>query len=145
MSDNGLVEGMRASVRNHGGLITQFLRYATIGGIAFVVDFFILLALTELAGWHYLAAATIGFLAGLLVNYALSIRWVFDYRRLSDRRVEFMLFGGVGLAGLALNNASLFVLADWAGFDYRVAKLITAALVLAFNFSVRRAMLFTRR
>lgn len=144
MSGTGFAGSLRAMARG-GGLIGQFLRYATIGGIAFVVDFVTLLAFTEWVGLHYLVAATIGFLAGLLVNYGLAVRWVFDYRRLADRRVEFILFGVVGIAGLVLNNASLFVLAGLAGLDYRVAKLITAALVLAFNFSVRRAMLFSRR
>jgi len=126
-------------------LLSQFSRYCLIGGIAFVADFATLLGLTELAGLHYLVAATIGFLLGLLVNYLLATRWVFDYRRLADRRVEFIIFGVVGVLGLALNNLSLFTLAGVLGMDYRIAKLITAGLVLIFNFSLRRALLFVPR
>lgn len=124
-------------------LLVQFVRYGVIGGIAFVVDFGLLLGLTEFAHLHYLGAATVGFLAGLAVNYLLAVRWVFDYRRLASRRVEFLIFGVVGIAGLLLTNVSLYGLTGVLGFDVRVAKLITAAAVLLFNFSVRRALLFT--
>ena len=124
-------------------MLVQFMRYGVIGGLAFVVDFTALLGLTELAHFHYLVAATVGFLLGLLVNYELATRWVFDYRRISSRRVEFLLFGVVGLVGLVLNNLGLYIMAGVFGLDYRIAKLITAALVLVFNFSVRRVLLFT--
>jgi len=127
------------------GVVGQFLRYGVIGGIAFIVDFSTLLALTELAHLHYLVAATVGFLVGLLVNYLLATRWVFDYRRLASRRVEFIVFGVVGIMGLALNNFSLYTLSGLLGMDYRIAKLLTAALVLLFNFTLRRALLFTPR
>lgn len=124
-------------------ILVQFMRYGLIGGLAFVVDFATLLGLTELAHFHYLVAATVGFLLGLMVNYVLATRWVFDYRRISSRRVEFLLFGVVGLVGLVLNNLGLYIMAGVFGLDYRIAKLITAALVLIFNFSVRRVLLFT--
>lgn len=125
-------------------ILLQFMRYVAIGGVAFVVDFAILLGLTEVLGWHYLLAATVGFIAGLAVNYLLAVRWVFDYRRLQSRRAEFVIFGLVGIAGLGLTNLLLYGMSDLMQLDYRVAKLITAAIVLAFNFSVRRALLFTK-
>jgi len=125
-------------------IVVQFYRYVLIGGLAFIIDFTILQALTELAGVYYLYAATVGFLVGLLVNYWLSTRWVFTYRKLSDRRAEFIIFGVIGLLGLALNNLSLYALTEFLSIDYRISKLLTAGIVLAFNFLLRRALLFTR-
>lgn len=125
-------------------IVVQFYRYVLIGGLAFVIDFTILQALTELADVYYLYAATVGFLVGLLVNYWLSTRWVFSYRKLSDRRAEFIIFGVIGLLGLALNNLSLYAMTEFLSIDYRISKLLTAGIVLAFNFLLRRALLFTR-
>ncbi len=125
-------------------IVVQFFRYTLIGGLAFIVDFACLLALTELAHMHYLFGATVGFLLGLALNYWLATHWVFRFRRLSNPRVEFIIFGVIGILGLGLNNLCLYLMTESLMFDYRVSKLLTAALVLAFNFSVRRALLFSK-
>lgn len=125
-------------------LAVQFLRYLTVGGVAFVADFSTLYALTEFANLHYLASATIGFLLGLLINYGLSVRWIFPVRTYRARaRVEFILFAVVGIVGLALNNLCIFVLAEIVNLHYLHAKLIATSLVLLFNFGLRRRLLFT--
>ena len=54
----------------------QFFRYFFVGGFAFVVDYGLLVLLTEVFGLHYLVSATISFIAGLVVNYLLSTSWV---------------------------------------------------------------------
>lgn len=124
-------------------LAGQFMRYIGVGGAAFIVDFACLWALTEHVGLHYLLAATLGFSAGLVTNYLLCLIWVFDYRRMSNRLHEFAVFGTVGIAGLLLNNLLLYVLTDYGGLHYLISKLFAAAVILMFNFSVRRWLLFS--
>lgn len=126
-------------------LITQFVKYLCVGGMAFLVDFGVLVALTEGLGWHYLVSATMGFLAGLITNYLLSISWVFSQRTLADWKIEFAVFAGVGLVGLALTGGLLFVGADLLGIDYRLCKLATVVIVTFWNFGVRRILLFKGR
>lgn len=111
--------------------------------MAFIADFGVLVSLVEWARLHYLPAAGIAFLCGLLVNYALCVAWVFPARSISDARAEFLLFSVIGLAGLAMNEASLFVLIGWLAFDYRLAKLLTVAVVLLWNFGARKVLLFS--
>lgn len=48
----------------------QFFRYVFVGGFAFVVDYGIMTALVELCRFDPVIAATISFVAGLLVNYS---------------------------------------------------------------------------
>lgn len=55
----------------------QFFRYVFVGGFAFVVDYGIMTALVELCRFDPVIAATISFVAGLLVNYVLSTFWIF--------------------------------------------------------------------
>ena len=125
-------------------IVGQFFRYGVIGGLAFIVDFAGLLVLTEIFHFHYMVGATVGFLLGLALNYWLATHWVFRYRKLTNRRLEFIIFGVIGLLGLGLNNLCLYAMTESLMFDYRISKLLTAALVLAFNFSIRRALLFTK-
>ncbi len=125
--------------------LRQFLQYTLVGGTAFVVDFSGLYLLTEQAGFHYLVSATIAFFLGLVINYLLCIAWVFDVRIMSNRLHEFTLFGVIGIVGLLLNNALLYALTDWLGLYYLMSKAITAGIILIFNFSLRRRILFSAR
>jgi putative flippase GtrA len=124
-------------------LAQQFIRYVGVGGFSFLVDFATLYLLTDVAGWHYLLAATAAFVAGLVTNYLLCLRWVFDFHRMGNRLHEFVVFGIIGLAGLLLNNLLLFLLTEEVGLHYLLSKLFAAAFVLLFNFSLRRWMLFS--
>ncbi len=58
-------------------LFKQIMRFAVTGGIAFVIDFGLLLILTELVHLDYLVSATISFIVSVWVNYVLSMMWVF--------------------------------------------------------------------
>lgn len=123
----------------------QFVRYALVGGLAFVVDFATLYVLTDFFLVHYLISATVGFLLGLATNYALCVVWIFDYRALQNKLHEFTVFSVIGLAGLVLNNGVMYLLTDISGLHYLGSKLVAAALGLVFNFALRRQILFTER
>ncbi|HEX5476622.1 MAG TPA: GtrA family protein [Burkholderiales bacterium] len=120
-------------------------RYTVASALALAVDFGSYAFLIRAAGANYLAAAPVGFLLGLATIYALSVRWVFGVRRLQDSRIELAVFGGIGLAGLGLNQVVVYAGVEWLSLSYWWAKLVSAALVFGFNFSARKLLLFTRR
>jgi putative flippase GtrA len=122
--------------------VVQFLRYTCVGGLAYLIDFGTLYLLTEAAGIHYLVSAIWAFGCGLTVNYFLSVTWVFSQRRLSSRRLEFAVFGLVGLVGLGLNELVLWVLTERGGRHYLVSKLGSALIVFLWNFVARKVVLF---
>ena len=130
-------------IRQLTPLLRQFMAYASVGAAAFAIDFFCLYALTEWAHWYYLLSASVAFLAGLVMNYLLCISWVFDFRRIANPRHEFAVFGAIGIAGLLLNALLLFVLTDIAGLHYLASKIVAAGFILAFNFGLRRHLLFS--
>ncbi len=121
----------------------QFGQYLLVGGLAFVVDYATLFLMASHAGLHYLLAATAGFTLGLITNYLLCIGWIFDHRSMESKASEFTAFTLIGFAGLALNNALMYIATDLAGIHYLVSKLLAAAYVLVFNFGLRRYFLFT--
>lgn len=124
-------------------LLRQFISYIAVGGIAFVVDFGVLFFLTEHIGIHYIVSATAGFLAGLVVNYLLCISLIFDFRAIERTSHEFALFAAIGIVGLLLNDALIWLLTELADYHYLISKLLAAAMVLILNFTLRRRLLFS--
>ena len=132
------------AVTSHS-LAGEFARYFAAGLLALGIDFTLYVALTELAGWHYLASAVVAFCAGLATVYFFSIYWVFRDRRIGPGSREFLLFSTIGIVGLALTAAVLYVLTDILRLDYRLSKVAATALVFLFNFGCRKFFLFRKR
>lgn len=126
-------------------LTSQFLRYFMVGGVAFAVDFSALFLLTEFGRLHYLVSASASFMAGIAVNYGLSITWVFDHRRLANRMHEFAIFAVVGIIGLALNTGLMWSFTELLGFHYLHSKGVAAVAIFMFNFGARKTLLFSGR
>ncbi|MDB5641197.1 MAG: hypothetical protein JWN07_514 [Hyphomicrobiales bacterium] len=122
----------------------EFFRYGLCSAVALGVDMGLLLLLHHGLGLHYLVAAAIGFSAGLLVAYRLSVRFAFRDRRVADARAEFTLFASVGVLGLALTQILLHAFVDGTGMTVASAKIVTAGFVFVFNFGARKVLLFTR-
>ncbi|NDP20696.1 MAG: GtrA family protein [Paludibacter sp.] len=123
----------------------QLFRYTQVGGIAFIVDFGLLLLLTEYFNVHYLISAGISFLIGLLLNYYLSIKWVFTIRTFEKKWIELLFFSLIGLIGLGLNEFLLWVFTDILLLYYLISKFFTSFIVYFWNFFVRKFLLFTSK
>lgn len=124
------------------GTIVQLFRYGFVGGAAFLVDYGALYILTEFAGFHYLLSATIAFILGLLTNYLLSISWVFNNGKMSNRLLEFLVFALIGVIGLGLNTIIMYISTDLLGVHYMISKIISTVLVFFWNFFARKFILF---
>jgi putative flippase GtrA len=132
-------------VKDYGRTADEGLRYLVASAFALAVDFGLYVALIRLADVNYLVAAPLGFACGLATIYLFSVRWVFSYRRVADRRAEFALFAAIGLAGMALNQVIIYVAVQWMPGAYEIAKLMSAGMVFCFNFASRKLLLFTRK
>lgn len=124
--------------------IYQLIRYTFVGGVAFVVDYGLLFCLTEFAGLHYLWSAAVAFVAGLAVNYTLSLLLVFTTHRLQNAWIEFAIFALIGVVGLGLNEGIIYVVADILGAHYMLAKIVSTILVFFWNFFARKLTLFQK-
>jgi len=122
--------------------IIQLFRYFVVGGAAFLVDFGSLFVLTDFFGVYYLISAAIAFILGLIVNYGLSISWVFNNRTLENSTLEFGVFSLIGIVGLGLNEIFIWFFTAEIGFYYLISKMISAVIVLFWNFFARKFVLF---
>lgn len=149
-------------------LIAEFLRYAIVGGIAFVVDFGVFALFRELifGGENGTAAITVstaaGFIAGLAVNYILSMLMVFrtEKQQKQGRNMRAVLiFAIVGVIGLGLTE-----LLQWLGeakllestfgkelneaingLGAYAVKIVVAGIVLIWNYVGRKIFVFKEK
>ena len=120
----------------------QMFRYIFVGGAAFIVDFLSLFILTEFFGVYYLISAAIAFILGLIVNYLLSISWVFNKRTLKNRHFEFAVFAVIGTVGLGLNEVFIWFFTQDLQIYYLLSKILAAVIILFWNFFARKFVLF---
>lgn len=120
----------------------QFFRYALVGGLAFIVDFSSLFIFTDIFNIYYLISAALAFLVGTIVNYSLSIYWVFSNRTINNKSFEFGIFSLIGVVGLGFNELIMWVFTEHINFHYLVSKIISAGFVLLWNFLARKFLLF---
>ncbi len=136
---NTLTRHLLRTRTDHVGI--QLFRYACVGCLGFATDYSSLFLLTELAGVYYLLSAPVAFLAGLLVHYALSVKWVFNRHSLQSRRAEMGIYIGLGGAGLVLNQLVIWALTELFHLHYMISKLFYLVIFLLL-FSLRKALLF---
>jgi len=121
---------------SHGGI--QFLRYGGVAAIAFVFDFGGLWLFTDKLHMFYVLSATTSFAISVVVNYVLSTLWVFAQRDKRERKVEMLLFVGICLVALGLNDLFIWLFTSIFGIYYLYSKLITVAIVFFWSFAARR-------
>ncbi len=122
-------------------LVVQFSKFAGVGLLAFAIDYGIMVLLVEAVGFDSVAAATVSYVASVVVNYFMSMRFVFRHKAGMTRRREFAIFVVLAAIGLGINDLLLWVATDGVGIDYRIAKFGVAAIVTLWNFFSRKALL----
>ena len=115
-------------------LIAQFMKFGIVGVIAFLIDYGLMVALTEFFGVPYLISNTISFTVSVVFNYVASMRYVFERR-------EFIIFVVLSIIGLILNDLFMWLFVSVWFIDYRIAKIIVTVLVAIWNFVTRKIFL----
>lgn len=123
--------------------IVQLFRYTFVSAASLAVDFLLLALLTEIFSIHYLLSAAFSYLGGLIVNYFLSIVWVFHSRKLDNRRLEFGIFLIIGIAGLGINELLMWLFVDVLALYYLLARVFSAGFGYAWKYVARKLILFS--
>ena len=118
-------------------------RYFAASLIALAVDLACLSASLRILNLSLAWSASIGFVAGAVTAYLLSIRWVFRQRALArSPATEFLTFVAIGVAGLGLTQLVLWVGVTELGLMPELVKLSAAGVTFAFNYIARKSLLF---
>jgi len=121
----------------------EFIQYVVVGGIAFLVDWFLLTRSITWWGLDYRVATALGFVTGLICNYALCVFWVWRGTQARTFK-DFALFTAIGAAGFGITELGMWIGVGLAGFSPSPVKFVVAIVVLFWNFVLRRFLVFNR-
>ncbi len=129
--------------------LIQFFRYIFVGGFATIVDWGIsALLFYVIFGQRYpVAANSLSFAAGLIVNYLLSTFWIFRESKVKSKIAEFMGFALIGLVGLLITAGITLLfkhlLIETTSAYQIIAKITATAVSFLWNFGARKIFLFS--
>lgn len=93
----------------------QFVLFCLVGGSGLVVDYAVLVPLTELAGWDPRAAAVVAFAVAVTWNYWLNRRFTFKAEDDVGVSRSYISFVAICVVGLGVRLAIMHALMEWAG------------------------------
>jgi putative flippase GtrA len=122
-------------------IIYKFLKYSVVGASGVLVDFGTTWLLKEKLGINKYVANSIGFTVAASSNYYLNRMWTFASKDIRVAR-EYVLFLGVSIVGLALNNLIIYILNDRMKLNFYISKLVAIAIVTIWNFAANYLITF---
>ena len=150
-------------------LFWEIFRFLLVGGTATVVDYavfylfrqWLLPASLGGAAWNVVSliiATALGFCAGLVVNWILSVKFVFravTNKEEAHSKKGFAIFSVIGLIGLGITELGMLLLVHifptitlfgvtkfLLPWDEWLAKVIMTCIVLVFNYVGRKIFVF---
>lgn len=122
-------------------LIQQIMKFGIVGVLAFIIDYGLMVALTELVGLVPVASATVSFIASVVFNYVASMRFVFSHKEGMSKQREFVIFVVLSVIGLLINDGLMWAGTELVSIDYRIVKIGATAVVMVWNFVTRKLFL----
>ena len=115
----------------------QIIKFGIVGCIAAAVDFIVLVILKELLKIDVLLASTISFCISGIVNYILSMAFVFK-SKMQNKTKEFIIFILLSAGGLCINQFVLWLGVAFTTIHYTVVKVLAMVIVPIYNFITRK-------
>ena len=125
-----------------------------VGFFCFLIDFGLTTGLTNIFGVHYSISKFLGFVISAVVNYILSIKYVFTKKKEMDQKKEFTVFLILSAFGLIINEIVMFVCIDgiYAHSEMlknrisdklmvSIAAIVATGIVMVYNFISRKLFL----
>lgn len=148
------IKGRRKGTEEMKRLIEQIVKFGVVGFFCFFIDFGITTGMTNICGVHYLISKFLGFVISAVVNYLLSVRFVFTRKKEMDRKKEFTIFLILSAVGLVINEIVMYLCIDglYAASDVlkaavsqelmvSISSVAATAVVMVYNFISRKLFL----
>ena len=126
-------------------LFSQLIKFGLVGGIAFLIDYGIMVFLTEVFKIPSLISAAISFTVSVIFNYIASVKWVFDVDKGKNSKTkELVVFILLSIVGLGINELIMWIMDKEFGIYYMISKIVATIVVMCYNFITRKLFLEKR-
>lgn len=135
-------------------LINQIIKFGIVGFFCFLIDFGITTGLTNFFEVHYLISKFLGFVISALINYILSLKFVFTQKKEMDKKKEFTIFLILSAIGLLINEVIMYLCIDMIYVNnpfllskisdelmVSISAIIATGVVMVYNFISRKLFL----
>jgi putative flippase GtrA len=143
-------------------LMEQIMKFGVVGVVCFLIDFVITMVVSTLlrsgagmdTGTAALIGAFFGFTISVIINYILSMRFVFVPKENISKDKSFVAFVILSLIGMLINSILLFVFIDilYGNVVFLrkvlseesmniIAKIFATVIVMVYNFITRKIFL----
>jgi putative flippase GtrA len=142
-------------------LQAEIFRFLLVGGLATVTDFLVMALMQFLlepslyatfwdiftaksTGYVNILGTAAGFCAGLLVNYFLSVIFVFEEKGKSKTAYGFVVFALLSLVGLGIHVFGMWLFNSILQINPWIVKIVLTIVVLVWNYLSRKFILFRK-
>lgn len=123
-------------------LVQQILKFGAVGFLCFFIEYGLLILLKELLQMNVLVANFLAFTVSAIVNYVLSILFVFETDKEKNKVKEFIVFFALSVGGLIINEIVMWlgtgVLDQFWSRSYIIVKPFATGVVMIYNFITRK-------
>ncbi len=122
--------------------IQTFIRYNISSVIATLIDFLVLVILTEYFAVWYLISAITGAVSGGVTSFLLGRNWAFNNKSGNVYR-QAVRYTITWIGSIFLNVGGLYFFVDILNIQYVLSKVIISTLVgLGFNYLMQKYFIF---
>lgn len=122
-------------------LVVRIIRFGGVGAFCTALDFVLLTLCTELLSLNVLFSAAVAFTVSMVVNYFLSVFFVFSVDKSKSKTRNFALFVVFSLIGLVLTEVIMHLGVNILFWNYMAVKISATVVVMVFNFITRKKFL----
>lgn len=122
-------------------LFEQIIKFGIVGGLAFLIDYGIMVLCKEVFRFDVLVAAGFGFTVSVIFNYIASVKWVFNVNENNSKSKQFIIFIIFSIIGLIITEIIMYIGTDIMKISYLIVKVGATLIVMVFNFITRKLFL----
>jgi putative flippase GtrA len=120
----------------------RLVKYFFVGGAAATIDISLFALLTNFFGFPWMPVSICTFLLATLINYLLSIKFVFESGVRHKKHIEIVGIFVISGLSLLVNQSVLYIAIEWLEWHLLISKIIATGSVFFWNYLGRSKIIF---